>query len=712
MQPSWKPTRLVLVAIVACLIGSSGHDTLRAQQDTQTPTFRTEANYVRVDVFPMASGAPVLDLVREDFDVFEDGAPQRIDAFDHVLIRGPEPQTPRVEPRTVAESRAMLENPRARVFVIFLDTKHVDLTSAKAIQRPLINFLNRAIGPDDLVGVMTPGMSGADITFARKMDTIEGFLTRYWWGERDRLNTEDPIEDMYKQCYPGFPPSASDGPRKDTRGIADEMILRYRERETLTTIENLVRYLRTLREERKAVITVTDGWLQYRPDAALGRPLDTDGQLPRIGIDPNGKLMSSGQRGVSPYDDCERDRQRLALLDSANWVREIYDLANRANASFYPVDPRGLAVFDTTLGEPRTGSPPRGATTIVPPSVDSAMLRARDSSLRDLALATDGLAILGSNDLEGGLKRVSADLSSYYLLAYYSTGKFDGKFHSISVRVKRPGVQVRARRGYLAPTLDEVKASATRVATPTAATTAAAADTRAIEAALRPLGGLGRELPLRMQTAVGWSANNRASISIVGEVGSGEEWKTGGDVDLMLIGSKGDTVATARAQIAPGTRGFRAAMSAADAAAAGEYTVRVRARARTSGVTPVNESVRVDVPAYPAPGGAVLIRRGQTTGGREVPTADLRFRRTEELRVELQAPSSEPFAGRLLDRSGKPLPVPITFTVRDDPDGLRWQVGRLTLAPLAAGDYVIEVAGVAGADGQSARTLIAFRVIP
>lgn len=700
--------------MLALLIGAATatHD-LRAQQDAQPPTFRTEANYVRVDVFPMANGAPVLDLLREDFEVFEDGAPQRIDAFDHVIIRGPEPQTPRVEPRTVAESRAMLENPRARVFVIFLDTRHVDLTAAKSIRQPLINFLNRAIGPEDLVGVMTPGMSGADVTFARRMETIEGFLTRYWWGERDRLNTEDPLENLYKQCYPGFPPSPDDGPRNDTRGIADEMIRRFRERETLTTLENLVRYLRTLREERKAIITITDGWLLYRPDSALGRPLDNAPQLPRAGIDPNGRLVTSGQRAVSPYDDCERDRQRLAMLDSPNWIREIYDLANRANASFYPVDPRGLSVFDTSLGEPRTGAPARGTTTIVPPSVDSAMLRARDSSLRELALTTDGLAILGSNDLEGGLRRVTADLSSYYLLAYYSTGKFDGKFHSISVRVKRQGVQVRARRGYLAPTLEEVKASTpTLTTTPAASATPASTDAREIDAALTKLGGLGRELPLRMQATVGWAAGDRASITVVGEMGSGEEWKAGGDVDLMIVASSGDTIATARAQVAPGTRGFRAMMTPTDGSTAREYMVRVRARSRTAGVAPLNESVRVEMPVFPAPGGAVLIRRGQTTGGREVPTADARFRRTEELRVEIPTPSSEPLVARLLDRSGKPLPLPIAFTVRDDPDGVRWQTGRLTLAPLAAGDYVIEVAGGGGADTPPARTLIAFRVIP
>jgi len=53
---------------------------------------------------------------------------------------------------------------------------------------------------------------------------------------------------------------------------------------------------------------------------------------------------------------------------------------------------------------------------------------------------------VSSNDLARSFRRIVDDLSSYYLLGYYSNGKLDGRFHTISVRVKRPGVQVRARR--------------------------------------------------------------------------------------------------------------------------------------------------------------------------------------------------------------------------------------------------------------------------
>ena len=78
----------------------------------------------------------------------------------------------------------------------------------------------------------------------------------------------------------------------------------------------------------------------------------------------------------------------------------------------------------------------------------------------------------------------------------------------------------------------------------------------------------------------------------------------------------------------------------------------------------------------------------------------------EQVRVELPTPSSEPVTARLLDRTGKPLAVPVTTAVRDDSDGSRWQTAQVALAPLAPGDYVIEMAV------GDKRMITAFRVIP
>jgi hypothetical protein len=103
------------------------------------------------------------------------------------------------------------------------------------------------------------------------------------------------------------------------------------------------------------------------------------------------------------------------------------------------------------------------------------------------------------------------------------------------------------------------------------------------------------------------------------------------------------------------------------------------------------------------------VRRGPATGNKEIATADLRFRRSEQLRVELPTPFSEPGVARLLDRTGKVLAVPIAISARDDADGSRWQVTQLALAPLAPADYVIEIVEPGG---SGKRTLLGFRVIP
>jgi len=677
---------------------------LAAQSQTTTPTFRTGANYVRVDVYPTRNGMPVTDLRREDFELLDDKVPQAIDEFEHVVVRAAGPQDTRREPNTVAESRQAALEPRARVFVLFLDTKHVELAASRKIRAPLVEALDHLIGPDDLIAVMRPEMSARDITFARRTTTIEGFLSRYWWGERDALNFDDPVENLYARCYPGIPRSGE--ATASDQGIAQEMILRRREKQTLDALEDLVRFLGGVREERKAIIAITDGWRLYERNGALARPID--GQMPIgeiIGVNP-----ATGTFGTRPTDstgrtatvDCERDRFALSQLDDGQRFRYMLDEANRGNASFYPIDPRGLAVFDEDIVPAAGVGTGINANPTVSPVEDRARLFARNTSLRMLAEATDGLAVLNTNDLSRGLRRIVDDLSSYYLLGYSSTVKLDGRFHAITVRVKRPGIQVRARRGYLANT----EAAAAAAASAAVPAPAAAANARAIDSAFASLSTAGRELPVRLYAAAGWTPANAATVWTVAEVGrtAQDDWTEGGQADAMLVDAAGRTVATARAQMAPGATSALITLTSS-ALAAGDYQLQIRtkgARAIAAG----NDTTRITVPAAPQATGAVFFRRGPATANREVPTADLRFRRSERLRVDVPTPAAGTVTARLLDRNGNPLPIPVTAVVRDDPNGSRWQSAEVSLAPTAPGDYLIELTGLAE------RTLLAFRVTP
>jgi hypothetical protein len=435
-----------------------------------------------------------------------------------------------------------------------------------------------------------------------------------------------------------------------------------------------------------------------------------------IGIDPRTArpAVNPIRPGGASQVSCDSDRQTLAYMDDEQSFRDLLDEANAANTSFYPVDPRGLVVFDEPLQKFTTGRPAPGSTTITPPAVDASRLRSRLTSLRTLAEATDGLAIVDSNNLAEGFRRVVADLSSYYLIGYYSTGKLDGRFHPITVRVKRPDVKVRARRGYLAATPAAATAAARAAASDAGAApksgTDAAADggARVIEAAIGPLAGYAREVPLRLQVAAGWKPGDTpsAAIWVVGELGGvatlGDAWNNGFDVTMTLTTTADATVGSGSVNVARGARTFRAAVTPSQPLAPGEYVLRVGARAGAASI-PSRETARLAIPAAPDSAGAIFVRRG--AGNREVPTADLRFRRNEQVRVEIPTATSDAVSARLLDRTGKPLAVPVTAALRDDADGSRWQTAQLALAPLAPGDYVIEVA----AGGR--RTITAFRVV-
>jgi VWFA-related protein len=710
---------------VLLAIGVGANQPVRAEQTTppagtppggqqeQRPVFRVGANFVRVDVFASKNGVPIEDLKAEDFEVSEDNAPQKVETFEHVKIEGGGDPSTRVEPRTVRESREMAADPRARVFVLFLDTYHVHQTAAYNVRRPLTNMLNRVIGPEDLIAVMTPDMAASDITFTRRTDKVGDMLQRAgMWGQREELIKRDPIDAQYEQCYP--PPAG-----RSTSVIAEEMIQRRREKMTLDALEELVKHLGGIREERKAILLVSEGWLLFRENRALAEMGGTP-QRPGVYVGPDGRLTTTDSRNAVGMDTykCDQDRVALAQIDDDRRFRDILNSANRANASFYPIEPRGLVVFDTEMGP----NPPP------PLEVDAAMLRNRHEALRTAALNTDGLAVLDSNDIDKGLKRVVADLSSYYLIGYTSTNsKADGRYRAIKVRVKRPGVEVRARRGYLAPTEEEVALRAAAATAPPVS-----AETAALTKAVASLEGIRPSALFRLTVSSGWwmpagepvkgqPQGAEPALWILGEVDpkarGGEDWVNGGEADVALTTDGGTTIVRYTVPIPAGANRFvtRFPRTAEDVwLDPGAYTLRVRAKPAGSGL-PATDTSRLTVPAAPGTDTLVLgqpayARRAGGAAAEDVPTADRRFRRTERVVVQVTTSlAPESVSAELLDRSGKPLPLPVTAATSEK-DFVRWVRAEVALAPLAAGDYVIRITTRRGS--EQVHTLAAFRIVP
>ena len=152
-------------------------------------------------------------------------------------------------------------------------------------------------------------------------------------------------------------------------------------------------------------------------------------------------------------------------------VEEVFQAtiseANRANVSVYAIDARGLdtgrdlaaagAALDKAGRVSQQAMAKRGAggTSMDEVQNDDLVLSSFKSStqsvLRELAEDTGGALIANTNDLGKGLDRVTADLASYYEIAYApQSGEADGRFRKIDVKVTRKGVDVTSRSGYFA----------------------------------------------------------------------------------------------------------------------------------------------------------------------------------------------------------------------------------------------------------------------
>jgi VWFA-related protein len=667
---------------------------LSAQNRPNQPTFRSGAAYIRVDMYATRDGKPIEDIQANEIEVLEDGVPQKIEAFEHVRVRTGIPQELRVEPKGVEESRQMAGDPRARVFVIFLDTYHTQIDGSAKMREPLVNFIDRVLGPDDMVAVMTPEMAATEITFQRKTTVISNMLQREtFWGRRGRIpgNDNDEKEDLYDACYPF----------QEMADIAPAMKARRREKLTLDALEDLMVYLNGIRDERKAVLAITEGWMIYRPDQKLARSLERGNVRPGdvLGQPPRPNPTTTSQLQGSPRVQCEADRMALAALDHDFRLQQLTQTANRGNVTFYPVYARGLVAFDAPIGPEK---PP-------PVNVDMANLRNRQEGLRFLAADTDGVAVINTNNIDGALRRIVDDLSSYYLMGYYTTNtKLDGRFRSITVRVKRPGVTVRARKGYRGYTTEELSRGGV---TPAALEATGGSAGAAPATVAPPAVNVSARAQFRIRAAA-WSRSGLAggTIWVVGEIDPQTKrlpaWTRGAQAEVVVTGADNTQVAAQRLELKLGESLFTLQLPDAGGLQSGEYTVRVRLRSPQEGELGLIDAARISMKSPPSLGDAVLWRRGPSTGPQHLRTADPRFQRNERIRLELPTSSTDPATVRVIDRNGQAMSIPAEVSTRPDPAGFTWVVVDLGLAPFGPADYAIEVT-----QGPM-KQLTAFRVVP
>jgi VWFA-related protein len=407
------------VALAAQQAPPAGPPASSQEPDRQMPpiTFRSEVNYVEVDaVVRDAQGNFVRDLRQEDFQVLEDGAPQSVTAFSLIDIPVLLSERPLFLPQDVdADVRSNATGPDGRLYVILLDDINTGPTRTNRVRAAARQFIERNMGATDLAAVIqTSGRTDAtqDFTNSRRLLTqaVDKFM-----GRKLRSATLNKIDSYNMTRNSGVGAGVTDPEQAERLYKAESVLL---------TLGSLADWLAGIHGRRKAVVFFSEG-IDYNIWDTIGA----------------GGVASNAA-------DSTRRGDGTVLLNRA---QDAINAATRANVNIYAIDPRGLA----TIGEDAiemTGLPPDAEVVGLGATALQDELRDQQQSLRTLAEETGGFASVSSNDFSTAFKRIVDENSSYYVLGYYPTNdRRDGRFRKIEVRLKRPGLQVIARKGYAAP---------------------------------------------------------------------------------------------------------------------------------------------------------------------------------------------------------------------------------------------------------------------
>jgi VWFA-related protein len=379
----------------------------QAQTPAQ-PTFRVSVDLVTTDVIvrDQKTDQFVADLKAGEFEIFEDGVKQNIASL--VLTHGGRVYNVQSPPPAPVQEGIILPRNRptndaaGRVFLLFIDDLHLDFRSTPRTRDLLKRMMRLLIHEGDMFGIVSTGHSSISEQLTYDRQILESAISRVTGGG---LRPKEIIEGM----------QGAQGPTE----------LRHRAHVAFSTAYDLMRNLEKLQNRRKAVIYLSSGY-DFNPFETSR----LDEQARRMHVE-SADLQS---------DPFFRTQQSSQLLSEADLVRELAELtraANRANATLYTIDPRGLVAGPDMDDE-------------VPTQEWNTYVRETQDSLRVLAEETGGIAVVNQNDFDKALKRIDAETSDYYVLGYYSSNPDPLKrVRRLEVKTTRENLNVYGRTEYV-----------------------------------------------------------------------------------------------------------------------------------------------------------------------------------------------------------------------------------------------------------------------
>ncbi len=437
LRSSLYPRRLRLLTAIITALVAPGTFTSLLSQESQSPTQAAQTNrprpqdrdaVVRINTQLVQIDAVVIDkkgahvdtLAASDFELLVDGKPQSLSHF--ALIRLPvnkRAMSPEakgalkdaVTPPPTMPGRLLSAREVKRTIAFVVDDLGLSFQSMFYAREAVKKFVTEQMQEGDLVGIIRTG---------RGLGALQQFTSdrRVLYAAVDRLTYNPQSRDMMAKFGVDARVTSTEDEAQQQTNDFDNFNDTTSSTGTLGALNFVVRGLQEL-PGRKMVIFVSDGFNMFG---------------------------TSGD-----------DTQVVAEM------KQLADQANRASVVLYSLDAKGLQTLMPKAGDNLKDT----ADDQLAQQVMDASIQNLDSQAGMVFLAqeTGGFAMLNNNDLDFGVRKVLEDSETYYLLGFDPEDEqFNGRYHSIKVRVKTPGLQVRTRGGFYGVTEAE---AAPRTRTPT-----------------------------------------------------------------------------------------------------------------------------------------------------------------------------------------------------------------------------------------------------
>jgi VWFA-related protein len=441
----------VVLLSLSCLSSISGQTPSQPRQDDNP--IRLRANEVSLDIVVKdKKGRPVKDLKASDFEVYEDGVPQKVESFRLVLREhAAERDTVRKEGKVEPVPQPVAPRDSASMGVIALVFDRLSPEARALARKAGLAYAKDGMAAGDFTGVFAIDQS---------LRTIQSYT-----------DNQELIQQAVDRATTASTSTYASSAAK-VRDLSDRS-------------GALERSASSQMEAAGAAGAGRDGAGASQAGAAVGQAMAQQA------------LIEMETRMLENFETLERDQQGFATINSLLAVitpmknlpgrktiiffseglalpqsvqtkfPSVINAANRANVSIYAIDAAGLRIESGTaeaareinsLASRRMQQTARGNDSVNSAPYTKALERNEDllrldprSGLGQLADETGGFLIHDTNDLTAGVRRIDEDMRAYYLLTYASKNEdYNGRFRQITVKVNRPNVEAQTRKGYYA----------------------------------------------------------------------------------------------------------------------------------------------------------------------------------------------------------------------------------------------------------------------